>query len=80
MALLQDGRASVRAVLSMGALVGIKRNVIIRAFYRRIVAAGKPKMPALIACMRKRLTILNTIVRTRRPWCVDNASPMLATA
>src|SRR5438128_9208268 len=65
---VQGGRASVRAVLYMGALVGIQRNVTLRAFYHRLVAAGKPKKLALVACMRKLLTILNTIVRTHRPW------------
>ena len=77
---IQGGRASVRAVLYMGALVGIKRNVLIRAFYQRLVAAGKPKKLALVACMRKLLTILNTIVRTRQPWCVHHVPEMLATA
>ena len=62
------GRAAVRAVLYMGALVAARRNVIIRAFYRRLVAAGKPKKVALIACMRKLLTILNAMMRTKTTW------------
>ena len=62
------GRAAVRAVLYMGALVAARRNVIIRAFYRRLVAAGKPKKVALIACMRKLLTILNAMMRTNTTW------------
>ena len=62
------GRATVRAVLYMGALVAARRNVIIRAFYRRLVAAGKPKKVALIACMRKLLTILNAMMRTNTTW------------
>jgi hypothetical protein len=45
-----------------------RRNVIIRAFDRRLVAAGKPKKVALIACMRKLLTILNAIMRTNTTW------------
>lgn len=77
---VQGGRASVRGVLYMGALVATKRNVIIRAFYHRLVGAGKPKKLALVACMRKLLTILNTMVRTRTPWRVDYAAPQLATA
>ncbi len=77
---VQGGRASVRAVLYMSALVGIKWNVVISAFYHRLVAAGKPKKLALVACMRKLLTILNTITRTRQPWCVHYVPPMLATA
>jgi transposase len=65
---VQGGRATVRAVLYMAALVATKRNAVIRAFYRRLVAAGKPKKLALVACMRKLLTILNVMVRTSQPW------------
>ena len=77
---IQGGRASVRAVLYMGALVATRRNPIIGAFYRRLVAAGKPKKLALVACMRKLLTILNTMARTRERWCVEYIAPTLATA
>lgn len=77
---IQGGRASVRAVLYMGALVATRRNPIIRTFYRRLVAAGKPKKLALVACMRKLLTILNTMARTRERWCVGYLAPTLATA
>lgn len=73
---VQGGRASVRAVLYMGALVATKRNVIIRAFYQRLLAAGKPKKLALVACMRKLLTILNTIVRTGQRWSPDRATAL----
>lgn len=52
----------------MAALVGIKRNPVIAAFYERLVKAGKAKKVALVACMRKLLTILNTIVRAETPW------------
>ena len=62
------GRAPVRAALYMGALVATKRNVVIRAFYRRLIAAGKPKKVALTACMRKLLTILNAMMRTNTTW------------
>jgi transposase len=62
------GRGSVRAVLYMAALVGARRNVVLRACYTRLVAAGKPKKVALVACMRKLLVILNAVVRTGRPW------------
>ena len=68
---VQGGRATVRAVLYMAALVATKRNVVIRAFYQRLVAAGKPKKLALVACMRKLLTILNVMVRTAQPWSSD---------
>jgi transposase len=68
---VQGGRATVRAVLYMAALVATKRNAVIRAFYLRLVAAGKPKKLALVACMRKLLTILNVMVRTAQPWTTD---------
>lgn len=72
---IQGGRASVRAVLYMAALVATKRNAVIRAFYQRLVAAGKPKKLALVACMRKLLTILNVMARTRQRWCANLAQP-----
>jgi transposase len=52
----------------MGTLVETRRNAGIRAFYRRLVAAGTPKKVALIACMRKLLTILNAMMRTNTTW------------
>jgi hypothetical protein len=61
---VQGGRATLRAVLYMAALVATKRAAAIRTFYQCLVAAGKPKKFALVACMRKSLTILNTMVRT----------------
>jgi transposase len=70
---VQGGRASVRAVLYMAALVATKRNTVIRAFYQRLVAAGKPKKLALVACMRKLLTILNTMARTHERWRAETA-------
>ena len=71
---VQGGRASVRAVLYMGALAATKRNTVSRAFYQRLLMAGKPKKLALVACMRKLLTILNTMVRTQQRWCADRAA------
>jgi transposase len=65
---VQGGRATVRAVLYMAALVATRRNAVIRAFYQRLIAVGKPKKLALVACMRKLLTMLNVIVRTHTPW------------
>jgi len=65
---VQGGRASVRAMLYMAALVATKRNAVIRAFYQRLVATGKPKKLALVACMRKLLTMLNAMVRSKTPW------------
>jgi transposase len=77
---VQGGRATVRAVLYMAALVATKRNAVIRGFYQRLVAAGKPKKLALVACMRKLLTILNTMVRMRTRWNPAAACGMLTTA
>ena len=77
---VQGGRAAVRGVLYMAALVATRRNLIIREFYLRLVAAGKPKKLALVACMRKLLTILNTMVRTNTTWSVKAAKEILAVA
>jgi len=77
---VQGGRASVRGVLYMGTLVATRRNAIIRAFYQRLLAAGKPKKLALVACMRKLLTILNMMVRTQQRWCADRVAGALAVA
>jgi transposase len=72
---VQGGRATVRGVLYMAALVATRRNAVIRAFYQRLVAAGKPKKLALVACMRKLLTMLNVIVRTNTPWRAPGVHP-----
>jgi transposase len=66
--LVYGGRAPVRAVLYMAALVASKCNPVIRAFYQRLRAAGKPAKVALTACMRKLLIILNAIARSEAPW------------
>ena len=62
------GRASVRAVLYMSALVASRHNPVICKFYERLLAAGKVKKVALTACMRKLLTILNAMVKHHRTW------------
>jgi transposase len=62
------GRATVRAALYMAALVGSRRNPVLRALYTRLVAAGKTKKVALTACMRKLLTILNALLKHRTRW------------
>ena len=62
------GRARIRAVLYMGALAASRYNPVIRDFYQRLVAAGKPKKLALTACMRKLLVILNSMLKHGRPW------------
>lgn len=62
------GRAKLRRALYMPTVVAITHNPVIRAFYQRLIAAGKAKKLALIAAMRKLLTILNAIVRTGTRW------------
>jgi transposase len=62
------GRAPVRAALYMGALVATRHNPLIAEFYERLLKAGKPKKVALVACMRKLLSILNAMIRDRAPW------------
>lgn len=62
------GRAAVRTALFMGAMVAARHNPVLKAFRDKLVAAGKPKMVALIAVARKLLTILNAIVRDAKPW------------
>jgi transposase len=62
------GRSPVRSVLYMAALVATRHNPVIRSLYQRLLSAGKPKKVALVACMRKLLTILNAMVRDKKPW------------
>lgn len=62
------GRKAVRTALFMGAMVAKRHNPVLKAFFDRLVAAGKPKMVALIAVARKLLTILNAMVRNKTRW------------
>ncbi len=62
------GRPQVRAALYISALVATQFNPRIRPFYQRLLATGKPKKLALTACMRKLLTILNSIAHRGQPW------------
>ena len=62
------GRTDVRSVLYMATLSAIRFNAVIKAFYDRLVAAGKPKKVAIVACMRKLLTILNAMLRDQTLW------------
>jgi transposase len=67
-AMIAGGRASVRSALFICALVASRHNQVLAAFYRRLLAAGKPKMTALTALARKLLTILNAILRDKKSW------------
>jgi transposase len=62
------GRAPVRAMLYMSTLSAVRYNSVIKAFYERLINAGKLPKVALVACMRKLLTILNAMVRDMKPW------------
>ena len=62
------GRAAVRPVLYMATLAAVRCNPVIRAFYHRLTGAGKLKKVALVACMRKLLTILNAMLKHQTPW------------
>ena len=62
------GRGDVRTALYLGCLSGSKRNPLIKAFFDRLVEAGKPKKLALVACARKLLIILNAMVRSGQSW------------
>jgi transposase len=62
------GRAELRAVLYMATLNAAHYNPVIRAFYQRLLRAGKPKQLALVACMRKFLTLLNAMARDHSAW------------
>jgi transposase len=65
---ISGGRAEVRRVLYLGAMSGVRTNPVLRAYYARLVTAGKPRKVALIACAHKLLTILNAMARDQRPW------------
>jgi transposase len=68
---IQGGRLDVRAVLYMATLAAIRHNRTIREFHHRLIAAGKAKKVAITACMRKLLTILNAMLRDKKPWQPD---------
>jgi transposase len=65
---IYGGRSQVRTLLYMAATTAIRSNPVIRAFYERLKARGKPHKVAMVACMRKMLTILNAMVRQSTPW------------
>lgn len=67
------GRKTVRSALFIGALSASRFNPVLRAFYLRLISAGKPKMGALIAVARKLIIALNAILRDKTPWQPQNA-------
>jgi len=66
--MIRGGRSYLRRMLYMAAVVASRFNPVIRAFYQRLLAAGKPKKLALTACMRKLVIILNAMVKHNQPW------------
>lgn len=62
------GRADVRAVLYMATVSAIRCNPVIKAFAERLTQAGKPAKVVIVACMRKLLTIMNTMIKNNAPW------------
>jgi transposase len=71
------GRSEVRTVLYMATLTAIRHNPAIRQFHQRLIAKGKPSKVAIVACMRKLLTILNAMVRDGTCW--DNSRHLKTT-
>ena len=68
------GRARVRCMLYMATLTAMRFNPVIKQFYQRLAAKGKPFKVALTACMRKLLSIVNLMVRNQTPWRDDPVS------
>jgi transposase len=65
---VKGGRSSVRTVLYMATISATRYNPVIKSFYERLLKAGKLKKVAIVACMRKLLTILNAMLRDKKPW------------
>ena len=66
--MIAGGRACVRSVLYMSTVVAVRRNPILKEFYERLRAKGKPAKQALTACMRKLLVVLNAMLRHQTRW------------
>lgn len=65
---IRGGRARVRTILYMAAISGIRWNPVLKAFYQRLLAGGKAKKVAVVACAHKLLIIINAMVRKGTPW------------
>jgi transposase len=73
---IKGGRAGVRSVLYMAAVSASRFNPILKAFYQQLLSRGKLKKVALVACMRKLLTILNAMLRANQPWRMTPVAPV----
>jgi transposase len=70
---IYGGRSRIRSLLYMAATTAIRSNPVIQAFYQRLKLRGKPHKVAIVACMRKMLTILNAMARDGTPWTPEKA-------
>jgi len=70
---IYGGRSRIRSLLYMAAITAIRSNPVIQAFYQRLKLRGKPHKVAIVACMRKMLTILNAMARDGTPWTPEKA-------
>jgi len=77
---IRGGRGDVRAVLYMATLTATRCNPVIRAFYQRLIGAGKKKKVALVACMRKLLVILNAMIKDQTAWGEHQKSAQISDA
>ena len=66
--MIEGGRKTVRSALFIAAMVAARHNPVLKTFYERLIRAGKPKVLAITAVARKLLTVLNAIIRDRKPW------------
>jgi len=66
--MIRGGRSYLRRMLYMAAVSAVRCNPVIRAFYQRLLDAGKPKKLALTACMRKLVLIINAMAKNHQPW------------
>lgn len=65
------GRAQVRGKLYMATMTAVRWNPVIKSFYQRLIDKNKPRQVAMVACMRKLLTIINVMIRDNKPWNVN---------
>jgi transposase len=66
--MIGGGRKTVRSAIFIAAMVACRYNPVLKRFYERLLHAGKPKVLAMVAVARKLLTILNAILRDKKPW------------
>ena len=74
--MIRGGRPRVRRVLYVATVAAVRCNPVLRAYYLRLRAAGKPIKVALVATTRKLITILNAILKTNTPWRLPCVTPL----